>query len=1283
MSLKLTNLPKSATEREVKKAIALVVHDEDFIASLPSHIRKNGPLINFAVSLNPPDSGSFNNNGTGQAVFPHNDIASSLLRRSRREKGLKMKLDEGEPWEKTWKFYIEGFDSKVNHYQAESLAKTPYIDPDVEAERSDLVRRLSTRLRVSEVQIGGYTMDPKTRIRTFITSWKKHYDRYAAWLKFDHDSKAIHLQLEYADGNTMMQKILVLKYANTRKIGFGFDPFGGVYISFDNFTPPVLQETYLHPSLTGKQRIDNKGSRWLIDYLDPRHEAIAPFCPHLRILLFRTNSHGDQFADFRRLVKEAKIESLVFDLEACRLHPIIEEMPTVRGQPALLNSWAQLARKLKDMPFSIGFQIEALELNKVHEKVGSRFVIQLVRKFSKTMRTDFTKQGKPPADVFKDLKKKSFKAHPPRQDQDSKLFECHHVTCTPSRFILVGPNPTGFNRIIRKYRDYTDHFIRVDFRDEDGQYFRSSFEVDASTLVKTRIGGVLKGGITIAGRHFEFLAYSSSSMKVHSTWFLNPFEFKDRTGQRIRVTAQRIREDIIPDIPANVQLMRTPSKYAARIALAFTTSESVDGARLKRDEWVGPFPDIYPAVSHVKVRREEEQEEEGEGESDTDEEESADEYDPQFKMVKLPPFTDGVGSISKELNDRIWKEYYEKRGLEVHPNFYPSAWMLRMLGYKGVVAVDPEMEGPIHLRLRKSMHKFESLEDDLSQHSEVRIEIAEIYDKPGLCYLNRPLVMMFDLHDRPLEVFEELQRMAVADAMTIDASIDQFSRLMQMHGLGNPFKITYLLEHVEALGLSLEELDQVSPLWKALRDVAFKTVMAGIRYEARIPVPKSWVLVGVADEGPAYKGQPGYENVYCLPENCIFVCIQEDQDSEPEWLEGDCVVTRNPVVRPGDIQKVRAIGKPPRGVKCLFRDLKNVVVFSSQGRRSLPSCLAGGDLDGDKYAVIQYEGLLTETYRREADPDEAKDSKFKDKARKVKPEDICDFFVQYVNRDVLGLLSVKLLRMADHHRDPFNEKGYNQQGDDECSILAKLCSQAVDYPKKGIPIDLDNPEIERILRPKITHKPDWDRDGSSDMVDTIYYNSSRVLGHLYRSELFKGTDDPVNDAPTDGPSPVPYSDRLSLAIKEAVEAIFGQGFLPTVLSRLNDRVKEAFTHYAEELKYIRYAHSLSLRPDARLLEAEVISGTVLGRRDLKKLRKERISRMRDHIGSAASTVRLELMGGREDNRMETLERAWNAWGYSQEKFKEEGAHSFGLVALRVIFESLQALKGQYSPTTKN
>ena len=71
---------------------------------------------------------------------------------------------------------------------------------------------------------------------------------------------------------------------------------------------------------------------------------------------------------------------------------------------------------------------------------------------------------------------------------------------------------------------------------------------------------------------------------------------------------------------------------------------------------------------------------------------------------------------------------------------------------------------------------------------------------------------------------------------------------------------------------------------------------------------------------------------------------------------------------------MNAIGPPPEG--CLFGHLKNVVVFPSQGEtfsqvpddtpnnttegdRSLPSMLGGGDLDGDIYAVMQYKPLLS------------------------------------------------------------------------------------------------------------------------------------------------------------------------------------------------------------------------------------------------------------------------------------------------------------------------------------
>ena len=63
------------------------------------------------------------------------------------------------------------------------------------------------------------------------------------------------------------------------------------------------------------------------------------------------------------------------------------------------------------------------------------------------------------------------------------------------------------------------------------------------------------------------------------------------------------------------------------------------------------------------------------------------------------------------------------------------------------------------------------------------------------------------------------------------------------------------------------------------------------------------------------------------------------------------------------VQRVHAIGKPPDGKLCLFRHIKNAVVFATKGAsirgmqiqsnrelfagdRPLPDCLSGGDLDG-------------------------------------------------------------------------------------------------------------------------------------------------------------------------------------------------------------------------------------------------------------------------------------------------------------------------------------------------
>lgn len=55
-------------------------------------------------------------------------------------------------------------------------------------------------------------------------------------------------------------------------------------------------------------------------------------------------------------------------------------------------------------------------------------------------------------------------------------------------------------------------------------------------MVHLRIVNRMKEGIMIAGRLYEFLAYSQSSLREATVWFMTPFEHDGKT-----ITAERIR----------------------------------------------------------------------------------------------------------------------------------------------------------------------------------------------------------------------------------------------------------------------------------------------------------------------------------------------------------------------------------------------------------------------------------------------------------------------------------------------------------------------------------------------------------------------------------------------------------------------------------------------------------------------------------------------------------------------------------------------------------------------
>ena len=173
------------------------------------------------------------------------------------------------------------------------------------------------------------------------------------------------------------------------------------------------------------------------------------------------------------------------------------------------------------------------------------------------------------------------------------------------------------------------------------------------------------------------------------------------------------------------------------------------------------------------------------------------------------------------------------------------------------------------------------------------------------------------------EAFQELQEIAVADAKTIDDSISKFFDVLSSHHLGTSYRLREILCYLrDDFNMDItsngKTIAMDTPFLRHVRQVAVTNILRDIRHSARIPVPNSYLLVGIADEGPAYVAE-GHENVFCLNVGEIYgeysisfsfnqyirnffllVCVKTPNETEPTWLAGHASISRSPVVHPGD-----------------------------------------------------------------------------------------------------------------------------------------------------------------------------------------------------------------------------------------------------------------------------------------------------------------------------------------------------------------------------------------------
>ncbi|WVN86300.1 uncharacterized protein L203_101463 [Cryptococcus depauperatus CBS 7841] len=402
-------------------------------------------------------------------------------------------------------------------------------------------------------------------------------------------------------------------------------------------------------------------------------------------------------------------------------------------------------------------------------------------------------------------------------------------------------------------------------------------------------------------------------------------------------------------------------------------------------------------------------------------------------------FTDGCGVAGRQVLNQAALALNENMGI----NTKPSAIQFRLGGAKGVLVDWPHLVENLEIRLRPSLIKFKS---DLADLNVIRIA------KYQAAFLNRQFINIMCANGVPhnliISIFEE----AISDIKGFrdrvgDGAITK--KDVELIALAEDFPLAELIKagfHANPLVLDVAAIIEC----RALQD---------LKWRARVRLNGGVYLIGVADETGT------------LQEGEVFCQFQENDESPAIIVINEVLVCRAPALHPGDVRRVLAVDRPE------LRHLKNVVVFSTQGSRDLPSMLGGGDLDGDDFTLIWDQRFVQSLRVYDAMDYRAP---LPISVNSVTQRHLNENFVQYILNDVLGQVDNCHLALSDMFT-PF---------DPRCLHLSEIHSvsyKSVDFAKTGQAATLDPS-----LRPR-----EWPDFMDKDDVK-IVYRSTGILGKIFR-----------------------------------------------------------------------------------------------------------------------------------------------------------------------------------------
>ncbi|XP_043719153.1 RNA-dependent RNA polymerase 6-like isoform X1 [Telopea speciosissima] len=425
--------------------------------------------------------------------------------------------------------------------------------------------------------------------------------------------------------------------------------------------------------------------------------------------------------------------------------------------------------------------------------------------------------------------------------------EVRRIVITPTKAYCLPPEVERSNRVLRKYKEKADRFLRVAFMDEGFQQLNSSVLSHSiapivrdttskfykqKTTVYQRIKSIMNEGFYLCGRKYSFLAYSANQLRDCSAWFF-------AEDKKVRVKDIKKWMGKFND--------RNVAKCAARMGQCFSSTYATVDVPLQKVNM--SFPDIE-RNGYV--------------------------------------FSDGIGIIIPQLA----AEVAEKLNLTVNA---PSAYQIRYAGCKGVVTCWPRKDDGILLFLSKSMNKFESTHTILEVISWTRFQ-------PG--FLNRQIITLLSALGVPDHMFSRMQDTMISNLNKMLENNDvAFDVLISSCGeQGNTAAILL------SAGFKPQTEPHLKGMLSCIRASQMGDLLEKARIF--VPKGRS-MMGCFDELGVLENGQCFIQVSTPSPQNCFLKHGSKFSPTKnTEVITGIVAIAKNPCLHPGDIRILEAVDVP-------------------------------------------------------------------------------------------------------------------------------------------------------------------------------------------------------------------------------------------------------------------------------------------------------------------------------------------------------------------------------------